>query len=42
MLVAPVGITVMLPNGNGLALVPESVGSVEPLEIRSDRADGDT
>lgn len=39
---APFLITMVLPNSHGLALVPHTVFPVEPLEVRSDRADSNT
>jgi hypothetical protein len=39
---APFSITMVLPNSHGLALVPHTVFPVEPLEVRSDRADRNT
>jgi hypothetical protein len=35
-------ITVVLPNGDGLALVPHTVFPIEALEMGSDRADRNT
>lgn len=40
--IAPFSITMVLPNSHGLALVPHTVFPVEPLEVRSDRADRNT
>ena len=38
----PFSITMMLPDSHGLALIPHTVFPVEPLEVRSDRADRNT
>jgi len=40
--IAPFSITMVLPDSHGLALVPHTVFPVEPLEVRSDRADRNT
>lgn len=39
-LLTSLNIKVVLPNGHSFALIPQSVLSVEPLEMSSDRADG--
>jgi hypothetical protein len=41
-ILAAVGITMVLPNGHGFALVPQTVYPIEPLEMCSDRADRNT